>query len=941
MTTHTSAASARLIAITQQLLIEIHTVNSQRTLTLNDSLQGRLGLDSISRAELSSRIEKEFNIALPLQAVSEAETLADLLNIIATASPALRQDFTPKTILPPLLEGNIADVSTACSLQEVLIMHAAATPQRPHMYLQNESGQEEIITYQKLLHEASRVAHTLKKLGLETHETVAIMLPTQAEFFYIFMGILLAGGIPVPVYPPARAHQLEEYAHKEVSILNNAGIKFLITFPQAKQLSQFLQPFVPTLEEVLTIDKLFTAETEASYNYGKLADIALIQYTSGSTNLPKGVTLTHYNLLSNIRAYGEAIQITPKDVCISWLPLYHDLGLIGNWLGSLYFGATLVSFSPLIFLSHPEKWLWAIHNHRGTLSAGPNFSYELCVRKIDEAKLEGLNLNSWRLAINGAETIYPKTLNAFAQKFAPYGFKPEAFLPVYGLAENSLGLTTPELGQLPIIDTIDRKSFERNHRAVPVTITDSKQSLQFVCCGQPLPNHELRVVDSQNKAVPERSVGHIQFRGPSSMQGYYNNTKITQQIFHDGWWDTGDLGYLAKGDIYITGRSKDIIIKAGRNLFASEIEDLVGQISGVRQGCVIAFSLNDSEKGTDQLIIVAEKNPAIEPTVDLKSAIIEKITTNLDVTPDDVVLVAPRVIPKTSSGKLQRNACKTLYLNKKLHKKTLPASLQYLKIGIKSFITKARNYCISLAGIFYTFYIAVLVSVTFIPIWLILKIGSQKMIDVTMQKWTRIICILSFCPQKIINANNLTTASPVIFVANHSSYLDVALLAGLVPAGTRFVGKRSLFNIPVLKTILNAAKHIPVDKDNSAKSIDDINRLLLMLRSGESILIFPEGTFSSSIGLRPFKLSAFKIAADMNIPICPIAIQGTRKILRGNEFIMQPHAVKVTIGPLFYATGSDWNSIIELKNQVYTEILDNCGEPSLDFIVPNASAKKT
>ncbi len=930
----------QLIKITQELLAELNAAQSHRAVSLNDVLQEQLGIDSIGRAELLSRIEKAFQVSLPLQSVIEAETLADLLTLILNASNTTPAFTTENIVIEkPSLASTTADVSHATSIQDVLITHATEMPDRPHIYLLNEQGKEEVITYKQLLTKAQQIAHALKSRGLEQHDTVALMLPTEAGFFYSFMGILLAGGVPVPVYPPMRANQIEEYAKKEIGILNNAAIRFLITFPQAKTLGKFLRPFVPSLKSVLTVDELTESAESAPLFRGNLSDIALIQYTSGSTSLPKGVTLTHYNLLSNIRAYGEAIQITPDDVCVNWLPLYHDLGLIGHWLGSLYFGVRLIAFSPLVFLMHPEKWLWAMHHYRGTISAGPNFAYELCVRKIDPSLLEGLNLSAWRLAVNGAETVYSKTLQGFTEKFSPYGFKPETFLPVYGLAENSLGLTTPTLGNLPRFDKVDRKLLEEEGRAVSTQNDNKKDYLEFACCGHVLPNHEIRIVDAHNQLVGDRIVGHIQFHGPSSMLGYYNNPEITRTISHDGWWGTGDLGYMDQKELFIIGRSKDVIIKAGRNLSASEIESIVSQVSGIRQGCVIAFSINDEEKGTDKLIIVAETTQFRTKNIELQKDVSEKITSLLNVTPDEIVLIAPHTaLPKTSSGKLQRNACKQLYTQGKLHKKKLPVSLQLFKIFTQSFSAKLKNQFIYAARFFYSSYIALIFTLTFLPMWFIIRFGSQKTADHAIKFWMRLICTASFCPRHIIKEQSQN--GPVIYVANHCSYLDVALLVSLLPPGVRFVGKRSLFNIPVLKGFLEKLNHIPVDKKDSTKGLDDMNRISSALQQGQSVLIFPEGTFSYAAGLRPFKLSAFKIAVDLSIPICPIAINGTRQILRGNSVIMKWHPVDVTMGPLYYPQGKDWSDVMHLKNQVREKILANCGEISLDFILPETSARK-
>lgn len=937
MNTKSIDIEEQLILITQQLLAELHLTRGSQNISIHDSIQDQLGIDSIGRAELFTRIEKAFEIELPLHAVMKAATLANIVTAVTSYVPVshTKTEWFPQ----PLLDNISVDLPRAKTLVDVLIMHATATPNRPHIYLLDEQNKQEIITYQQLLSRAQQVSSLLVQRGMKPKDRVAIMLPTQAEFFYSFMGILLAGGIPVPIYPPTRAHQLEEYIRKEARILVNAGTRFLITFQEVGILSRLLKPFVPCLSDVIIVDDHFGSEHFAESKKIISEDLALIQYTSGSTSHPKGVALTHDNLISNIRAYGEALQLTPSDVCVSWLPLYHDLGLIGNWLGSLYWGVSLVIFSPLLFLTRPERWLWAIHHYQGTISAGPNFAYELCVRKLDPAATEGLNLSSWRVAINGAETVYPKTLERFTEKFTAYGFKAETCLPVYGLAENSLGVTCPPLGRKPLYDNIDRIQFERERRAIPTDVTDIKKSLLFTSCGIPLPGNQIRIVDENNNVVPERSIGHIHFKSPASMQGYYDNPEATRAIYHDGWWESGDLGYIANGELYITGRCKDVIIKTGRNLFSSEIEDLTSEVPGIRRGCVVAFSINDTEKGTDQLIIVAETTQK-----DLKKIhdlVQEKIITTLDVMPDKIILVAPRVVPKTSSGKLQRSACKTMYLENKLGKKILPPWIQLLKIGAKSFLINTKNIIASMGKIIYTLYVTIIFCATLLPMWVVMLIGSDDVAGWLFKRWLKLLCFVSFCPRQVIGNENLIKHKPVIYVVNHQSYIDAIFLSSMLPEKTRYIVKAELFKVPILKTFLTKLKYIAVNKKDMTKSLEDMELIKNAIKKADPVIIFPEGTFSYAVGLRPFKLGAFKLAAEMNIPICPISLQHTRHILRGNALLFKPHTVTMTVCDPVWAAGNSITDMTTLKNSVRTNILDHCHEPSLDFILSDVSASKS
>ena len=334
--------------------------------------------------------------------------------------------------------------------------------------------------------------------------------------------------MPVPLYPPARISQVEDHVRRHTGILANSQARLLITVPEAKSLSMLLRAKVESLREVVTAEDLAARDGPVQRVARAPGDLALLQYTSGSTGNPKGVALTHANLLANIRAFGPALEVGRGDVFVSWLPLYHDMGLIGAWLGTLYYGVPLVLMSPLAFLARPTRWLRAIHRHRGTLTAAPNFAYELCARKLPEQTLEGLDLSSLRVAMNGSEPVSMDTLNAFARRFAPYGLRREALMPVYGLAECSVALAFPPPGRVPHADVIEREVLMREGRAVPAK-SESVPTLTVVSCGRPLPGHQIRIVDSTGREVPDRVQGRLEFHGPSTTAGYFRSPRADPQ----------------------------------------------------------------------------------------------------------------------------------------------------------------------------------------------------------------------------------------------------------------------------------------------------------------------------------------------------------------------------------------------------------------------------
>ncbi|MDP3136383.1 MAG: AMP-binding protein, partial [Burkholderiaceae bacterium] len=386
------------------------------TLTLDSSLERDLGVDSLGRVELLLRAEREFGVSLPERVLTSAETPRDLLRFLLSSHAPV--ETVEKAVRTLTLAGDSLLPEAAGTLLEALDWHVARHPDRVQIHLYDEGEQEHDLSYAELKAGAEAVAAALVGGGLETAQAVAIMLPTGRDYFFSFLGILIAGGIPVPIYPPLRLAQLEDHMRRHAGILANAQVAMMITVQEAKPVALLLRAQVPTLRSVVTPGEFEPGRTLELRPRLSAEDIAFLQYTSGSTGNPKGVVLTHANLLANIRAMGQAVGATANDVFVSWLPLYHDMGLIGAWLAGLYHGFPLVVMSPLAFLSRPQRWLWAIHRHRGTLSAAPNFASEWCLRKIEDADIEGLDLGSWRYAFNGAEPVNPDTISAFRDRFA-------------------------------------------------------------------------------------------------------------------------------------------------------------------------------------------------------------------------------------------------------------------------------------------------------------------------------------------------------------------------------------------------------------------------------------------------------------------------------------------------------------------------------------------
>ena len=547
------------------------------------------------------------------------------------------------------------------TLTDVLQHHVRTIGDRPAYTLLHRVKQTRTLTYARLYELGKTCAGTLRAHGLEKGDRVLIILPTSEAFFGAYWGTILAGGVPVPIYPPVRFHRIRDYWTYMTTILNDCQARLIVADRNLTRLYDFPKR-ADVAFTVLTDDQLTEGPPLEHPVPVEPDDTALLQYTSGSTARPKGVQLYHRHLIANIVNIGLHIDIRPDDIGICWLPLYHDMGLIGMVLGALYWQVRLYVMSPLEFLRRPVFWLRAITAYRGTVSAGPNFAYSICAHKIRDIELHDLDLSSWRIALCGAEPILAETLERFAERFRPFGFRRGAFMPAYGLAENSLAVTLGRPGEGYTVDWVDRETFETQHRAVPTDRRDAS-ALAWVACGVPIPNTEVRIVDDTGTVLPERHEGEIQVRSPSVMAGYYRNPEATASALRNGWLATGDLGYLADGMLFVTGRKKEIIIRGGRNYYPQDIERAVMHVDGVRKGGVIAFGVPEQEQGTERIVVVAEiteKRPEQWPRIE--ESIRRQVLHEVGIPIHEILLVAPGTIPKTSSGKLQRVQCKMMYL---------------------------------------------------------------------------------------------------------------------------------------------------------------------------------------------------------------------------------------------------------------------------------------
>ena len=921
-----AAAGPRLIKAVRDLAIELHPENRRVQVTQSSDLDRDLGFDSLSRAELMLRLEQTFDVKLPENLLVEAETVRDLHKAItasgstAAAPQAAAVDIPTEAVLEPVDAGTLIDVLEA---------HAGAHPDRTHVAVRGEDGRERTVTYGMLHAAACKVAAGLLATGVAPGDRVAVMLPTGAEFFYAFFGVLFSGGIPVPVYPPMRMSQLEDHLRRQAGILRNARASLLITDERILPLSTVMRGLVEDLQGVTTVERLSDTGAIERPHAAAPGDTALIQYTSGSTGDPKGVVLTHANLLANIRAMGTAVDVTSSDIFVSWLPLYHDMGLIGAWLGSLYYGIAAVIMSPVSFLAAPRNWLNTIKRYGATLTASPNFGFELSLKRVRDRDLQELDLSSLRMVVNGAEPISPDTLRRFTERFGKCGLAPGAVAPVYGLAESSVGLAFPPPGRVPIIDRVDRDIMSASGEARQTNARDAT-ALEFVACGQPLPGHEIRIVDPAGRELPERRQGRLEFRGPSTTAGYYRDEEKTRQLFNGDWLDSGDLAYVAGGDVYITGRIKDIIIRAGRNIYPHELEQHVGALDGIRKGCVAVFPSKDPRSATETLVVLAETRETGDKRRDeLRKAVSDAALDLVDLPPDEIVLLPPRTIPKTSSGKIRRAAARELYETHELTPHSRSMWWQLMRLSIEGAGRRFRSaWSRAVAYVYAGYWWTALCGLT-AAVWLLVLSLSKR-------RWRH--AAISRCGRLFLRAAGIRLvvegAIPVpdrnvILVNNHASYLDSLILCASLPGPLSFVAKQELETQLVAGPFLKRLATVFVRRSEREAGLAGMDSALAAARRGERLVWFPEGTLTRKPGLMEFRLGPFLVAGEADMPIIPVAIKGTRSILRGGQWFPHRGEVTVTVGEALMAKGNAFADAIDLRDRARRHILDHVGEPDL------------
>jgi fatty-acyl-CoA synthase len=507
---------------------------------------------------------------------------------------------------------------------------------------------ESFVPWSEIRSRARRTAAGLERLGVTPGDRVAILLPTSLGFMDAFFGTLFAGAVPVPLYPPVRLGRLDEYHRATARMLEVTGASLVLTDAKVRMLlGQAVAAARPRLG-CHTVAQTISPDVALSVPVSP-GDLALIQFSSGSTVDPKPVALTHAQIVAQLSALQHEIPARPDlpRVGVSWLPLYHDMGLIGCLLLAAYHPGSLVLIPPERFLARPALWLRAISRHRALVSPAPNFAFGLCLKRIKDEELAGVDLSCWHHALNGAEPVAAGTLHRFAERFSPWGFTESALRPVYGLSEAALAVTFPSMGQGPSALGVDAKVLATEGRVTGGT-------RDVVSVGRPVAGFEIEVRDGSGQELPEGRCGRIFVRGPSVMAGYFGLAEATAGALDPaGWLDTGDLGFERHGELFVTGRAKDLVIIRGANHAPQEFEACLEGIDGLRAGCAVAVGFVPEGGDDEALLVLAEHEAGADPE-GLEPRVREAILSGTGVRAHTVVLLAPGTLPRTSSGKLRR-----------------------------------------------------------------------------------------------------------------------------------------------------------------------------------------------------------------------------------------------------------------------------------------------
>ncbi len=555
------------------------------------------------------------------------------------------------------------------TLAENLINSYRQAPDKPAITLLHNQKTDVELSYRQLIHGASAYVKTLERAEIQPGDVVILILNHGEDLIFAFFGAILHGAVPSIMPFLTEKLDPEHYRQSLSSLFEITKPSAVITYPEFVDEVRIAARNAPSIHAIISSDNIQSGDVSNIDEFLGLKrskdDIVLLQHSSGTTGLQKGVALSHQAVFNQIESYSKAMQlnVSPhgKDTVVSWLPLYHDMGLIAGFIMPTLTRTPLVLMSPFDWVRAPHKLLQAISKFRGTLCWLPNFAYNFCAQKIRSRNLEDVDLSSLRAVTNCSEPMVWQSHLAFIEKFKSYGLRPEALATSYAMAENVFAVTQGGIDSPITIDLIDRQSLLSGKTVIP---TENEQNgVRMVSAGKPIEGTRIKVVDSKGKELADRNIGEIALQSNCMLTGYYQRPDITQKSMLDGWFLTGDLGYMTGGEVYITGRKKDLIIVGGKNVYPQDLERLAGETPSVHPGRVVAFGVFNEEAGTEDVVIVAEvESDDDSEKYKIGDEIRRRVTQGSDIALRYVHIVERNWLIKTSSGKIARLANREKYL---------------------------------------------------------------------------------------------------------------------------------------------------------------------------------------------------------------------------------------------------------------------------------------
>ncbi len=906
------AIQAAIIKATQSFLIESGHKQAYRAVTLEKSLTYDLGIGSIERIELMQRLEKIFSIRLEENSIARADNLDVIYEEILNKLEQKQPEYHFVDHIADLPE---IDMRSAESLVDILLLGKQQDPLRTWLYLQNADGKEATLSYQELYNETINMACYLKEKGLRPGNKIVIALPTSCEFFYAFFASLLLGGRPIISSPLL----LKEKKQSLPPFLIDGDVDFVIAEDNLKSQLNLKKIIFLSPSDALDVKH---KDQNICINEKNNGVVGLL--TAGTTGDKKEILLRQESVLENIKSSIDAMSMSPSDIVVNWLPLNNSVSLISMCLTSLYAGIPLVLIDYNDFLQQPERWLWAIHFHQGTISVASDFDLAQCTQKIKFHTLDGLDISSCRVALVATDQPQVDTLNAFNQKFSPYGFKETCLTPAYALTENGALLTISNPGNKY---QTDQASLDRLLKENTAEKTDTSLSIDYVNCGEVVGNNDIRIADSDGVVLKDRQIGKIQFSRPSSFEDDSRR-----------WISSGDYGYTVNKSLFVIGREQGLIyLKESKQCYAKVIENLVGMLPDINANSVAAF--NDSNE--NYILVVETTVDSASQHSNVREIVSKKLKQSGISTPEKIIFLKNNSLPRTLSGKIKRFQCKKDYENNSLGRELSPSLIQKIKVKSKKIWNILSGKIKFSLRVIYTFYVGIILVLTGPPGWIIIMCLPRKLGAKFLKLWCKFLFASMFCPIKYSEDPSVgESKTPIVYTANHTGYLDIVALISVLPSDISYIGKQELSDVGFLKKLMQHLGYIFVNPVDFTKTPGEIAEITETVKSGRSVLIFAEGTFTYATGLRPFKMGTFKIAAETMSPVCPVSIQGVRTVLRDGSCMFRPNFIKIHVSSLIFPVENSWSESLRLRDEAYKAIADNCGEKTISLIAAGPPKKE-